>query len=233
MENTLSLRETRLRCLSDWFERKDIVVELGKLYSILDRYISRDPFFKITYEPYNPPDDPPEIIEEMASKAAAAGTGPMAAVAGAFAEHVGQFILGSGGSWVVVENGGDVFLDVREDKTVGIHAGESPLSNRLAFNVTPSDSPLGICTSSSSVGHSVSLGEADAVVAVAESTPLADAAATAIANTVIGDEGIDKGTKKAEKIPGLTGVLIIKDKELATWGKIPEIIEADFKVTRD
>ena len=44
--------------------------------------------------------------------------------------------------------------------------------------------PMGICTSSGTVGHSLSFGKADAVCVKAKSVSLADAAATAIGNMV-------------------------------------------------
>ncbi|MFH1788746.1 MAG: UPF0280 family protein, partial [Candidatus Altiarchaeota archaeon] len=204
--------------------------ELVRAYSLVEDYISKNSFFGLTYEPCFVGADAPEIVRVMASAAVAAGTGPMAAVAGSIAEHLGKFILAGGASWVVVENGGDIYLRLSSEKTVGVYAGESPFSGKLAFNVKPGETPLGVCTSAASVGHSVSLGDADAVVAVAKSTPLADAAATAIGNEVKGGDAVKKGLLKAGNIPGLSGVLIIKGGELATWGSLPALLGADFRI---
>jgi ApbE superfamily uncharacterized protein (UPF0280 family) len=204
--------------------------ELRRLYTQVEDYIRKDPFYGVSYEPVKVDAKAQDIVKSMASSSERAEVGPMAAVAGAIAEFLGQALLRSGAREVVVENGGDIYLKLVKEKKVGVHAGESAFSNKLAFKVKPEETPLGICTSAATVGHSVSLGEADAVVAVSKSTPLADAAATAIANEVKGREGVKKAIKKAREIKGLCGVLIIKGDELATWGELPELVGVRFKV---
>ena len=93
----------------------------------------------------------------------------MAAVAGGIAECVGQGLLDAGHKEIIVENGGDLFLSRSVALTVSIFAGQSPLSNRLGLNIVPEQMPLGICTSSGTVGHSLSFGLADSVTVVADS----------------------------------------------------------------
>jgi len=204
---------------SDW-----LLSKLTILYNQVEDYISKDRFFQVSYEPVQVGVRAPQIVKDMVYAASISGVGPMACVAGAIAEHLGMEILAEGSGEVIVENGGDIFLKLSSEKIVGIHAGESAFSDKLAFKVKPDQTPLGIAASAGQVGPSVSLGEADAVVVVAKSTILADAAATAIANEVKGEDGVKKGLKKAGTIPGIQGVLIIKDDELATWGKLPEIV---------
>ncbi len=111
------------------------------------------------------------------------GVGPMAAVAGSFAQLAGEFLL-ERVEEVIVENGGDIFLKVDKPCRVGVYAGDSPLSGKVALQISPEDTPLGVCTSSGKVGPSYSRGQADAVVVLSPSTPLADAAATALGNMV-------------------------------------------------
>ncbi len=128
----------------------------------------------------------------MAAAAQTAGVGPMAAVAGAIAECVGRELLEFSPE-VIVENGGDIFLKVSHRRTVGIFAGDSPLTGRIGIQIEARDTPLGVCTSSGTVGHSLSFGRADAVVVLAPAAALADAAATAIGNRVSRKEGHRRG----------------------------------------
>ena len=103
---------------------------------------------------------------------------------------------------------------------VGIYAGKSPLTGRIGLVIRGQDTPLGICTSSGTVGHSLSYGRADAVIAVARSTALADAAATAIGNLIINPEDIPAGIELAQGIDGLKGVVIIQGEKIGLWGKL-------------
>ena len=200
--------------------------ELERLYNELERYLQEEPFFLSSYEPLKAGKNSPEIARIMALAAEQAGVGPMASVAGTFSELLGRYLLKEGASEVIVENGGDIFLQLRKERLVGIYAGSSEFSNKIALKVKPESTPLGICTSSGSVGHSVSLGKADSVTVVAESCPMADAAATAVANEVSGSDGIQKGIEAAGKIRGIQGALIIKGEELGTCGTLPEIVRA-------
>ena len=143
----------------------------------------------------------------------------MAAVAGAIAEFVGRELL-SYSPEIIVENGGDIYLKSLSNRLIGIYAGSSPFTGKIGLNVNGSDTPLGICTSSGTVGHSLSLGKADAVIAVSNSAILADAAATAIGNLVSQDEDIPRGIEFAQGIEGLNGVVIIKDDKMQLWGDI-------------
>ncbi|MFH1722214.1 MAG: UPF0280 family protein [Candidatus Altiarchaeota archaeon] len=221
---SIDYRESHLKILSDVNFFGNASEELERIYDLLGGYLKLNKFLQVTYEPVYIIEKIPPILHSMVEAGNEAGVGPMAAVAGAISEHIGKFILEKGATEVVVENGGDIFLSLTTEKKVGIHAGPSPLSDKLAFQVLPEETPVGICTSSASVGHSISLGEADAVTCIAKSTPLADAAATAVANEVKGENGIEQGLKKAKKIKGITGVLIIQDDVMASWGKLPEIV---------
>jgi len=121
---------------------------------------------------------------------------------------------------VIVENGGDVFLRTLKERTVAVYAGNSPLSGRLGLKISPSESPWGVCTSSGTVGHSLSFGKADAVVVLSRSTPLADAAATATCNIVERRQDIQKALNFARSIPGVLGTLVIFADTLGVWGEI-------------
>ncbi|HHX86849.1 MAG TPA: UPF0280 family protein [Firmicutes bacterium] len=185
----------------------------------IEAYISRHPDFKTTCRPYLADNLPPGLVLRMIQAGNRAGVGPMAAVAGALAEFVGNSLLQIS-TEVIVENGGDIFIKVVEPVAVGIFAGKSPLSGKVAISVEPGQTPLGVCTSSGTVGHALSLGKADAAVALSPSAALADAAATALANRVRDCSDLQPALEFARSLEGLSGAVIICDDKLAAWGAV-------------
>ena len=185
----------------------------------IETYIEGNPQFQRSLSPLL--DDPyaPGIIREMIRTSQTAQVGPMAAVAGAMAESVSRDLLELSQE-VIVENGGDIYLATSRERTIGIYAGTSPLSLKLGILIEPEDSPLGICTSSGTVGHSLSFGKADAVCILSKSAALADAAATAVGNRVREGKDIDRGLEKGKEIEGVLGTLIIVGEKIGVWGNI-------------
>jgi hypothetical protein len=143
----------------------------------------------------------------------------MAAVAGAIAEAVGEDLLVCTPE-VIVENGGDIFMKISQTRLIGVYAGESTFTGKIALEISPEGTPLGVCTSSGTVGHSLSFGTADAVIALSRSAALADAAATAIGNKVKAADDIDMAIEQAQAIEGLVGAVIIKDDKIGMWGNV-------------
>lgn len=185
----------------------------------LEEYIHRHPLFLTTLEPYSVEEDAPGIVQEMAKAAQIVGVGPMAAVAGAIAEAVGKDLLLSSPE-IIVENGGDVYLKISKPRLIGVYAGSSPFTSKIALEVQPEETPLGVCTSSGTVGHSLSFGAADAVIVLSASTALADAAATATCNRVRSIVDIPQALDWAKQLPGISGVVIIKDDKIGLLGKV-------------
>ena len=185
----------------------------------LEEYIKSHPLFYHSLEPCSVEEDAPVIVRGMAQAGRIAGVGPMAAVAGAIAEAVGKDLLVCTPE-VVVENGGDIFMKISRTRLVGVYAGGSSFTGNIALEINPEETPLGICTSSGTVGHSLSLGVADAVIVLSHSTALADAAATAIGNRVVSAEDIDVAIEQAQTIDGLSGVIVIKDDRMGIWGSV-------------
>jgi ApbE superfamily uncharacterized protein (UPF0280 family) len=185
----------------------------------LEGYIKRNPVFQKSLEPLTVPEYAPAIVRQMAEAGQKAGVGPMAAVAGAIAESVGRELL-TFTPEIIVENGGDIFLKVLKKRTVGIFAGDSPLTGKIGLEIEPGDTPLGICTSSGTVGHSLSYGKSDAVVVLSASTALADAAATAIGNRIQKPDDIDTAIEFGRSIDGLKGIVIIVGKSVGVWGDV-------------
>ena len=185
----------------------------------LEGYIERHPLFLTALTPYQAESEAPAIVKEMARASRLTGVGPMAAVAGAIAEAVGRDLLAFSPE-VIVENGGDIFLKTSKKRLVGIYAGQSAFTKKIALEIMPGETPLGIGSSSGTIGHSLSLGSADAVIAVSASAALADAAATALGNIVNAADDIPETIEGAQIIEGLRGVVIIVGDKMGIWGKV-------------
>ncbi len=185
----------------------------------IEAYIEMNPEFQRSLIPLK--DDPyaPEIVREMIQTSQLAQVGPMAAVAGAIAEFVSKDLFPISKE-VIVENGGDIYLATSKERTIGIFAGDSLLSLKIGIVIGPEDSPLGVCTSSGTIGHSLSFGKADAVCILSKSAALADAAATAIGNIVKEKKDIELGLERGKGIEGVSGVLIIVGEKMGVWGNI-------------
>jgi ApbE superfamily uncharacterized protein (UPF0280 family) len=143
----------------------------------------------------------------------------MATVAGAMADFVSRDLLMLS-KQVIVENGGDIYLASSRERTIGIYAGESPLSLKIGIVISPDETPLGVCTSSGTVGPSLSFGRANAVCILSKSSALADAAATAVGNVVKEKKDVSSGLGRAREIDGVWGTLIIVEEKMGVWGRI-------------
>jgi ApbE superfamily uncharacterized protein (UPF0280 family) len=185
----------------------------------IQSYIRQYPLFLTAMEPLPVNREAPDIVRDMIQAGQKAGVGPMAAVAGAIAEYVGRELLALSPE-IIVENGGDLYLSLLKTRKIGIFAGKSPLTGKIGLEVAPESTPLGICTSSGTVGPSISFGKADAAVAVSPSAILADAAATAIGNRVKQAGDIGSALEFSRGIEGLTGALVIVGEKLGAWGSI-------------
>lgn len=185
---------------------------------ILD-YIDKNSSFKDSFAPIAMDDTAPEIVKDMIKKSARAGVGPMAGVAGAIAEYTGRSLLNYC-SEIIVENGGDIFIKSDRERKVSIYAGNSPLSGKINLKIDPAKTPLGICTSSGTVGHSISFGIADGATIIAGDATLADCVATGTGNLVKTKDDLEKAIEYARTIDGVRGALIILGNKLATWGDV-------------
>jgi ApbE superfamily uncharacterized protein (UPF0280 family) len=189
---------------------------------VLEAYIARDPFFLSTFDPYTP-DSEEMIIVRMAGATRTAGVGPMAAVAGAIAWAGVEAMVDAGAAFGVIDNGGDIALTGDRSIRVGIHAGEAVLSNRIAFVVPPQKKILGICTSSATVGPSISFGIADAVTIFSYDVALADAWATSVCNQIRPDDQTVLDRLNPDEV---TGVFSIMGESMVKWGHLPPLVSA-------
>lgn len=189
----------------------------------IEAYISAHPEFATTLAPYEKDPYAPPLIGEMIHFTRKLGVGPMASVAGAIAEYVGKGILNLTNQ-VIVENGGDIFLKANRPVTVAILAGDSPLSEKFGLLISPKRIPLGVCSSSGRVGHSLSMGVSDVVCLVATSAILGDGAATALGNEIKKKSDLEKVALYAKRIKGVLGGVAIMADRMTTWGDI-ELVE--------
>ena len=197
-------------------ETKELILEHR---GYVENFIQSHPEFATTLAPWPEPGPAPAIIVAMIEAARNAAVGPMAAIAGAIAEQVGLGLLISTEE-VIVENGGDVFVKINSPVTVGIYAGKSPLSLQIGLKLETDVKPLAVCTSSGTIGHSLSMGKADAVCVVAASCSIADAAATAIANRIDSPADIEGAIKAGRQIQDLKGILVITGDKMGMWGDL-------------
>ena len=181
-------------------------VQIHRIY--LETYIRRNPLFLASLEPVEVEANAPEVVKRMTEAAFVANVGPMAAVAGALADLAVEAMGEVGAKVRVVENGGEIAAISEKDMIVGVYAGTSPLSGKIGFQISHLDMPIGIGTSSATVGHAINFGEADSVTVFTNNATLADAAATAISNAVVGrdfEASIQRGLEVAETIPEVRG----------------------------
>jgi ApbE superfamily uncharacterized protein (UPF0280 family) len=193
--------------------------ELRELHRVLQEFISRHPRFRDSLVPYEVPAGSPAVVVAMAEAARSFGVGPMAGVAGAVADAVGRRLMPSSRE-VLVENGGDLFLATAVERKVGLFAGPSPLSGRLALRLPPFPQGVGLCTSSASVGPSLSLGRADAAVVLADSAVEADAAASLLGNLARREEDIPAALEELLSRPAVRGALLVMWERVGAAGDL-------------
>lgn len=192
--------------------------ETIKIRRQLEEYLVIHPQYKTSLVPVETLPSAPELVKQMAAAAAIAGVGPMAAVAGAIADHIGQ-LLKKYSPDVIVENGGDIYLSTGRERNIAIYAGESPFTYKIGIKIKPGTA-AGICTSSGMVGHSLSFGVADAVIVKGDTAVLADAVATQAGNLVKNKYLLNKAIEYIKGLKNNLGILVIKDDRMMAWGDI-------------
>ena len=188
---------------------RDLLERVIDLRLQLESYIERRPEFRTSFEPL--PEDPraPGMAAAMIAASAAAGVGPMAAVAGAFADEAARFLLGPGRCReAVVENGGDIALSGEGEFTAALLAGDSPLSGKLGLRIRGGGC-RGLAASAGRVGPSYSAGRADACAVLARDAARADAFATAFGNRVGSGPDIGSVLDLARRTEGVLGIALV------------------------
>ena len=199
---------------------QDVYTMLVDLRRRMDAYLLMDPAYKAALTPYDAGLEAPEILKEMSHVCHKTGIGPMSAVAGAVALYVAEFLKSQFGvKEVIVENGGDIYAEAHSDMDIAVFAGQSPLSEKIGLHIPAADFPLGICTSSGTVGPSLSLGRADAMMIICKDVLLADSYATAFANRIQSANDLQPVIDRISNTPEILGALAVKDDRLAVCGE--------------
>lgn len=221
------LKETAVTIMADERYVSEAKRSIFDSRKVLERFIADDPFFRTTLEPYREGADVPPLIKRMCDAARSANVGPMAAVAGAVAEAAVDAMRSAGAKHALVDNGGDIAMVLDREVDIGIYAGRSRFSE-LAFRFEPVDHIVGVCTSSASVGPSISFGIADAAVVLADNVALADACATMLGNTVTSDDEavMADAVSRAMLVDGVTGCCAIVAERIAMKGTLPRMVPA-------
>lgn len=225
------LKETIVTILADCAGRIGTSrKEISASRLIIENYISVHPYFKATLEAYDFDENAPPLIQRMIRAGNTFGIGPMSAVAGTIAEAAVIKMKEAGATFALVDNGGDIAIynAGSEPTVVGIYAGKSGVQN-LGFLIEPADEILGICTSSGTVGPSVSFGIADAAIIFSKNVSLGDAAATALGNALKepGAENIEKALLVVSGIDGIDGAVLIQGDDIGFIGKVPRLVKAN------
>jgi hypothetical protein len=238
MKESFRIKETFVWITAD--EKRYIEIaeeEITQRRKELERFVRWHPYFLVTLEKYQidevevgsgsgrERDEIPEIVIRMIESAGKFGIGPMSAVAGTLAEFAVEAMQDAGATYAMVDNGGDIALVNDREVLAGIYAGESTFSNKIALRIKPSSSLRGICTSSGTVGHSISFGTADAATVISASASLSDAAATVLCNAITDAHSIPDAFRSINNVKGIEGAAVICKDVLATWGKVPEIVK--------
>lgn len=231
-----SWKDTNLRIASDCFEV--ITQAIVKERLLLEAYIAKHPEFSTTMAPVPLQPDAPISVKRMAAAAAVTGLGPMASVAGTLAQMGAEAALAAGATEAIVENGGDMYIASDSLITIGIYAGTSTVGDNLAFVLPPEELPLSLCSSSGTMGHSLSLGQCDLVTVIAQEAALADSVATLVCNRIKAVTDLEPVLNEAGNLTGVRGILAVKDDKIGLYGNLPQLsrnqdVQLTTKITRD
>ena len=224
----IDIGETHIRLTSD-IENHGLENYIRLMRRDLKRHILLNSDFAVSLEPLkNEREDLPVIVRKMYESSRTADVGPMACVAGTISELCLEYLIDKNSKTSIVENGGDIALVNDRRILCGIYSGNDVLGSNIAFEIKKRKTPLGICTSSGKIGHSISFGTSDSVTVISPSASLSDALATRIANDAEGITGEDKITNALETADEykkhFTGVLLVCDENVATVGRLPDIV---------
>jgi hypothetical protein len=227
----IGIGETHIRLTTD-LDSHDLNRYVFNIRRDLKDYIIKNNEFSLAIEPLKIPDeDLSDIVFRMYESSAYADVGPMACVAGTISEMSLDYLIDRGSSYSIVENGGDIAVVNDRKVLCGIYSNNDILGNDIAFEIKKRKKPVGICTSSGKIGHSISFGESDSVTVIGRSASICDGLATRIANCVKGESSQDMVANALECGDNyrefFEGVLIICGEHVGTIGKLPKIVETN------
>ena len=225
MRTRFRYKETILTILCDEGMDRVISDAVFEARSIIESKIAEDPFFGITYDPYPVADGDDTLVQNMCRASELSGVGPMAGVAGAVALRTAERLVEAGSSTAVVENGGDIAFYSPGPVPVGLFA-DHPVLTDMAF-LMESDHITGVCSSSRTVGPSVSFGNSSISTVFSDDVILADCCATALGNLVKDEGSLQSSVERIGSLEGVKGCMSCCGDKVAIYGDIPEIVPAD------
>ena len=222
-----NIDETKISLKSD-ISNHNLENYLISIREDLKNYINHNPLFLSSLKPLNDINVSLPIINLMFKSSKIADVGPMATVAGSISELACDYLINLGSTYSIVDNGGDISL-INDKKVIcGVYSGNTYLDTSIGFKLKKRKKAIGICSSSSKIGLSLSLGDSDCVTVISDKASFSDALATKIANYVKGnsnEDGVNNGLEIAENYTEyFTGALIIKEDSIGTIGHLPEIV---------
>ena len=183
----------------------------------------------------------PDVVKKMITSAKQVGdqtVTPLIAVAGAVADEVADFVFNkdTGVSKVIVNNGGDIALRLRNEQNVkvGIRTDVCRKSWSYVLNMDSSSNIGGIATSGFG-GRSFTKGIATAAVAVATNASLADVTATLLGNATNVDSPLIERQLAEDVYPAtdIRGHWVTTKVGAISESEIEEAIENGFAKARE
>lgn len=227
----IDLNQTHIRLTTD-LKNSNLKNYILKLRKELEHHIAKNKDFQLSLEPVSHGEENlSEIIKRMYTASSYCDVGPMACVAGCISEMSLDYLISKKSEYSIVENGGDIAIINSKQAVCGIYSNNPILGNKIGFKLKARKTPLGICTSSGKIGHSISFGQSDSVTVLSKKASIADGLATRIANEVVGQNSEDKVSNALEASKNykelFDGVLIISQDNVGTVGKLPKIVETE------
>ncbi len=226
--------EADITVISDLPQATKQAQELAQaLLKDLTQFVEKYPVFRDSFEPTNfaqKESGAPHVAQIMEEVTTPFGVGPMAAVAGAIADLIFTQLQALHPHMLLVEDGGEMIVQSTEPVTVGLYTGLAALGGTVGFEIDPQDMPMGIATSSATVSHAISLGQADAATIFAKNASVADAAATFFCNNVTGNDIPQSIQRALAFLPkfedcGVRGAFIVRESHVGTAGKVPRLVK--------
>lgn len=231
IKEKINIKETQINLKTD-LENHNLPDFIIKRRMEIINFSRRNPEFLSSLEPLII-NEAPLIVKLMAKAAIKAEVGPMAAVAGSISQLSLSYLLEKGTKYSIIDNGGDIALKTNEKVTIGLYSGTSSLSGSIGFQIKAKQTPIGICTSSGTVGHSISFGRSDSVTVFASQSSLADALATSIANNAQGianQDAVQNCLNRADDFKEhFRGIMVVVGEHAGTIGKIPKLVKTNTK----
>lgn len=226
------VRETAVTILA---EERYVPIAQSSIFrsrDIIERFTVEHPLFRWTMEPYQCPTRADDLVRRMCEASCLAGVGPMATVAGAIAERAVLDMREAGATHAIVDNGGDIALLLDRKTDIGLYAG--PAIKGLGFACSPREEVFGICTSSATIGPSISFGVSDAATVIASNVTLADACATRLGNLLTSgqDVAMERALNDVCSIPGVEGAVGVIGERIGMKGRLPPLVRTEVPVGR-